>query len=166
MSLIFIFLTRSFTIYRLLFPLFLSVASPLLPFSLTLFLFFFLSIPSSVFSSFFLSLPSSPLPSLPSLSSLPVFHVVATQPREMEYKLHLQVPFASEEQAQIAYNTLAVDKEPKPHVCQRSMEVQGSTLNVTFEAAELRVLRVASSWFLEMLQLTTETIEGFSLPSS
>ncbi|EGD80600.1 hypothetical protein PTSG_01189 [Salpingoeca rosetta] len=83
----------------------------------------------------------------------------------MDYRLRLRVPFASAQDASIALNTLVVDKEPKPDICRRTMDVQDNTLLVTFEATELRTLRVASAWFMDMLQLTCETIDAFSLPA-
>eukprot|EP01147_Barroeca_monosierra_P008003 gene8003-724_t len=80
----------------------------------------------------------------------------------MQYKCCVRIPFDTPQAAQIALSTLSVDKEPKPSVCQRTLEVQGHHLVAIFEATELRILRVASGWFLDMLQLTCETMEQFA----
>eukprot|EP00049_Salpingoeca_infusionum_P002071 m.53581 g.53581 ORF g.53581 m.53581 type:complete len:104 (-) comp11372_c0_seq1:1928-2239(-) len=80
---------------------------------------------------------------------------------KFEHRLQITLPFPSERLCRIAQQTLSVDKEPKPDSCRRTMSIDGTKLLITFEATELRVLRIASNWFLDMALLCCETMEAF-----
>eukprot|EP00056_Hartaetosiga_gracilis_P022446 m.30575 g.30575 ORF g.30575 m.30575 type:complete len:87 (+) comp9649_c0_seq2:86-346(+) len=80
----------------------------------------------------------------------------------MEHCVTMRIPLPSAEEAEIAKKTLQVDKEPKPQECKRTISVENEMLIVKFEAKTLRVLRVATNWFLDMLMLSVETMEMFS----
>ena len=94
------------------------------------------------------------------------------------YKSGFSIPFPSEREAEVAYNSLRVEVEPSRfssyfyevvhvHSClfrskvNRVMKTEGSTLTATFTASELRNLRVSIGGFFEHLILVTETIRQF-----
>lgn len=80
------------------------------------------------------------------------------------YTMDLTVPFPTLRHAEIAYNTLRVDKEPSRGGCKKTMKLHESQLIVQFVASEARVLRVASNSFLDHLTLVSETMEQFGPP--
>ena len=94
------------------------------------------------------------------------------------YKSEFSIPFPSEREAEVAYNSLRVEIEPSRfstysfgelhfHGClfrskvNRVLKTEGSTLTATFTASELRNLRVSIGGFFEHLILVTETIRQF-----
>ncbi|KAF7147604.1 hypothetical protein RHSIM_Rhsim03G0209800 [Rhododendron simsii] len=72
-----------------------------------------------------------------------------------------EVDYESEENAQIVYSALAVDKELQPDKVKRQMTVSNGKLVVHFEAVEARFLRASFSAFVDVLTLATKTIEEF-----
>ncbi|CAG2058013.1 unnamed protein product, partial [Timema podura] len=70
------------------------------------------------------------------------------------------------ETMEIAYKVLKVDAEPKRSQASKDMKVKDNTLLVNFSAPEVRQLRVAINSFLDLLILTTETMEQFGPPVS
>lgn len=78
-------------------------------------------------------------------------------------QMELTVPFPTKRYAEIAFNSLRVDKEPKRGGCTKEFKVIDNKLNVVFKAKEARTLRVASNSFLDFLILVTETMEQFDL---
>lgn len=70
----------------------------------------------------------------------------------------------TENEAEIAYRTLSVDAEPKRGGVQRTITVDGNNLNVHFEAAEARMLRVSVNNFFDHFNLVVQTIEQFGPP--
>ncbi|KAB5524095.1 hypothetical protein DKX38_021844 [Salix brachista] len=72
-----------------------------------------------------------------------------------------EVDFGSEENASIIYAALAVDKELQPDKVKRLMSVSDGKLSVHFEAVEARFLRASFSSFVDILTLSTKTIEEF-----
>ena len=81
-----------------------------------------------------------------------------------EYMMDITVPFPSSRHAEIAYNSLRVDKEPSRGGCKKTLSLQESTLYVKFTTKEARVLRVASNSFLDFLSLVCDTMERFGPP--
>lgn len=81
-----------------------------------------------------------------------------------KYVMDIKVPFPSSRYAEIAYNTLRVDKEPKRGGCRKSLFLNNNELHVTLAANEARTLRVASNSFLDFLTLVSETMEQFGPP--
>uniref|UniRef100_A0A0V0GUL2 Putative ovule protein n=1 Tax=Solanum chacoense TaxID=4108 RepID=A0A0V0GUL2_SOLCH len=81
----------------------------------------------------------------------------------MRYTLcsNLEVDLGSEENAHIVYTALVVDKELQPDKVKRHMSVSNGKLSVNFEAVEARFLRASFSAFVDVLTLTTKTIEEF-----
>ncbi|ESO99803.1 hypothetical protein LOTGIDRAFT_205233 [Lottia gigantea] len=76
-------------------------------------------------------------------------------------KVDLNVPFSSKREAEIAYGTLSVDKEPKRGGVKRVVSVDDRFLKVHFEAEEVRSLRVSINSFMDYLLLVIQTIEKF-----
>lgn len=94
------------------------------------------------------------------------------------YKSEFSIPFPSEREAEVAFNSLRVEVEPSRfsialpyhfprlnHMFRskvvRVLKTEGSTLTATFTASELRNLRVSVGGFFEHLILVTETIRQF-----
>lgn len=73
----------------------------------------------------------------------------------------VRVPFPSEREAEIAYNSLRVDPEPKRSMCSKKMTLDASVLQVDFCAKEARQLRVALNSFFDLLLLATSTMDRF-----
>ncbi|KAK9759846.1 hypothetical protein K7432_016704 [Basidiobolus ranarum] len=80
-----------------------------------------------------------------------------------EHSMNLTFTFESPEQADIAKNTLNVDKELKEDQVLRVLEVKDNQLLVSFQCHTVRMLRVSVNSFLEFLHLVTLTIKEFEL---
>ena len=76
-------------------------------------------------------------------------------------EMKVSVPFATQRQAEIAYNSLRVETEPSRSKVSRIMSVEGANLVASFTACEARNLRVSVNSFFEHLVLVTETIRQF-----
>ena len=46
----------------------------------------------------------------------------------MDYQVCLRVPFENANDAEVALNTLVVDKEPRPDKCSRTMVIKDKTI--------------------------------------
>jgi len=79
------------------------------------------------------------------------------------HELNLKVPFESEEQATVAWNSLRVDPEPKRGGSSKILKVEGQDLIVDFKCEEARTLRVAVNTFFDLLYLVIQTMDKFSL---
>jgi len=77
------------------------------------------------------------------------------------FRVLLQLDYGDSNFANIIKNTLEVDAELKPQIISRSMEVNQTILYITYESADLRMLRTSLTGFFEMLQLATLTIKEF-----
>jgi len=78
--------------------------------------------------------------------------------------LNLFIPFPSEREALIAYNSLRVDKEPsRGGSLVRQLDLSGKQLSVWWRASEARLLRVSVNGFLDHLALVTQTIAEFDV---
>ncbi|KAG6753650.1 hypothetical protein POTOM_041640 [Populus tomentosa] len=85
----------------------------------------------------------------------------AAMDAQWDFSCDFEVDFGSEENASIVYAALAVDKELQPDKVKRLMSVSNGKLSVHFEAVEARFLRASFSAFVDVLTLTTKTIEEF-----
>ena len=83
---------------------------------------------------------------------------------EKKYVMEICIPFPSARHAEIAYNTLRVDKEPKKGGCKKVLELNQCKVTIRLEASEARILRVASNSILDFISLVTETMEQFGPP--
>lgn len=81
-------------------------------------------------------------------------------------KATITVPFPSIREADIAYQVLRVDPEPKRSGVQKDIQVERDTLTVNLFAPKAQQLRVAVTSLMENLILVTETMEQFGPPRS
>ncbi|OIS99253.1 PREDICTED: uncharacterized protein LOC109230925 [Nicotiana attenuata] len=80
---------------------------------------------------------------------------------QWDFSCNLEVDLGSEENVDIVYTALAVDKELQPDKVKRHISVSNGKLSVHFEAVEARFLRASFSAFVDVLTLATKTIEEF-----
>lgn len=80
------------------------------------------------------------------------------------YTMDIVIPFPTPRHAEIAYNTLRIDKEPSRGGCKKTLKLLASEMTVHFVAQEARVLRVATNSFFDHLTLVSETMEQFGPP--
>ncbi len=76
-------------------------------------------------------------------------------------ELNLEVPFNSEKHAEIAWNSLRVDPEPKRSGMTKELSVDGNVLKVRFSCIEARTLRVSVNTFFDLLNLVVKTMDQF-----
>ncbi|KAJ8046835.1 EKC/KEOPS complex subunit LAGE3 [Holothuria leucospilota] len=76
----------------------------------------------------------------------------------------MKIPFPSDREAEIAYNSLRVDKEPRKSQITKELNLDGNVLLVNFTATEARFLRVAVGSFFDLLNLVVKTMEEFGPP--
>lgn len=76
-------------------------------------------------------------------------------------KVLIKVPFPTEQQARIVYNSLRVDLEPVRGGASRLFQLDGCVLSISFEAAQAKNVRVSVTTLFELLILSMETIETF-----
>mmetsp|Transcript_5932 Transcript_5932/g.8128 ORF Transcript_5932/g.8128 Transcript_5932/m.8128 type:complete len:91 (+) Transcript_5932:61-333(+) len=74
----------------------------------------------------------------------------------------VEINFPSNEAAQITRNSLEVDEELQPKKVSKKFEVLDSTLKISFEATEVKMLRVAVSSFFDMAAVVLRTLQEFS----
>jgi len=79
--------------------------------------------------------------------------------------VRLVIPFSTPIEAEIAYNSLSVDKEPKINLVDKKLSVDGKNLIVDLEGADVKSLRTSTNSFFEYLLLVQKTIAKFSLKS-
>lgn len=73
----------------------------------------------------------------------------------------VSVPFPSEREAEVVYNSLRIDPDPKRSGCCKKLAVEGSVLTVSFNAKEARHLRVGVNSFFDLLVLAIKTVQRF-----
>lgn len=71
----------------------------------------------------------------------------------------IEVPFETKRLAEIAYNSLSVDKGPRGEI--KQLSVEENKLIARFRAADSRSLRISVNSFLDFTNLVTKTIERF-----
>ena len=77
-------------------------------------------------------------------------------------KSFLEVPFDSPAHAQIVYEALRVDPEPKRSQMKKVLSIKDDNiLCVEFECHEARTMRVSINSFLDLLTLAVNTIDQF-----
>lgn len=67
----------------------------------------------------------------------------------------------SSSKAQLIQDVLEVDEELQPDKVCKSFAVEGSALNVHLVSCDLKVLRVAVSYFYDMLTVALKTLLQF-----
>lgn len=77
------------------------------------------------------------------------------------YTFKTKVPFPSAADAEAVCATLSVDNELQPDKVAKKLSVEGNELVAEFSATETRLLRAAVAAFLDLLNLSTRTLEQF-----
>lgn len=77
-----------------------------------------------------------------------------------------RVTYASETDASMVRDTLAVDPELRPLQVTRNLNVEGKDFVMKFAASDVRTLRAAVSTFCDLLALVTRTLEVFGQDSA
>ncbi|KAF7987736.1 hypothetical protein HCN44_003599 [Aphidius gifuensis] len=78
----------------------------------------------------------------------------------------ISVPFPSSREADIAYQVLKVDAEPKRSGVKKIISVDNNILKVNFIGTEARKVRVGLTSFFDNLTLVSETMKEFGPPES
>ena len=81
----------------------------------------------------------------------------------MPHQATLKIPFQTQDQAKIAWNSLRVDPEPKRSGVEKTLKVEGQELIVDFKCEEARTLRVSVNSFYDLLYLVVQTMDQFPL---
>lgn len=74
----------------------------------------------------------------------------------------LDVPFISEELANVAKNSIDADEVPNPDLISRSISVSGKKLSVTIECEDLFKLRTSLNNYIEAVLQVEKTIGKFN----
>lgn len=81
----------------------------------------------------------------------------------LPWKFSVKIPFSCNRHAQIAYQSLKVDEEPRKGEITRNFTVDDCILLVDWKATEARLLRVSVNSLFDMLKLVVKTIEQFDV---
>jgi len=80
--------------------------------------------------------------------------------------LHMKIPFGSAHEAEIAYNSLRVDAEPKRSQVLRTLSVDGPALIIDLIAPDARQIRLSMNSLLDHVLLVQKVINKFSVKTS
>lgn len=80
---------------------------------------------------------------------------------QADLSARVSVPFPSERDAEIVYNSLRIDSDPKRSGCSKKLALEGSVLTVCFTAKEAKQLRVGVNSFFDLLLLAINTVHRF-----
>lgn len=83
-----------------------------------------------------------------------------------ELNATITVPFPSIREADIAYQVLRVDPEPKRSGVKKNIQLEGNILKICLCASKASELRVSVTSLMENLILLTETMVQFGPPRS
>lgn len=83
-----------------------------------------------------------------------------------DLKVDVTLPLATPRIAQIVYDVLRVDAEPKRSGVTKTLTLHDQLLKVTFTARLARQLRVALNNFFEKVDLILETVQVMGPPVS
>lgn len=78
----------------------------------------------------------------------------------------LKIPFPSCREAEIAFEVLRIDNEPKRSFIEKSLKLQDNQLLVEFNGQQAKNVRVGVTSFFESLLLCCETLDQFGPPTS
>ncbi|XP_076256847.1 threonyl-carbamoyl synthesis 6 isoform X2 [Rhynchophorus ferrugineus] len=80
--------------------------------------------------------------------------------------IDLELPFGSKRIAEIVFDVLRVDEEPRRSGVCKKLTLEDTLIKVNFSASLTRQLRTALNNFFEKVDLITETIEVIGLPKT
>ncbi|XP_012257780.2 uncharacterized protein LOC105687043 isoform X2 [Athalia rosae] len=81
-----------------------------------------------------------------------------------DISVSVSVPFPTAREADVAYQVLRVDSEPKRSGVVKILSIEENRLNVQFTGTEARKVRVGLTSFFENLILVVETMKEFGPP--
>lgn len=73
----------------------------------------------------------------------------------------LNIPFPSRREAEIAFDVLRIDTEPKRSFIEKSLKLIDNQLQVEFNGQQAKNVRVGVTSFFESLILCCETLDQF-----
>lgn len=76
--------------------------------------------------------------------------------------VNLDIPFESNQLAQVAKNSIDADEVPNPDIVTRTIQVKGDKLNVVIECEDLFKLRTSLNNFIEAVLQVQRTIKRFN----
>ena len=79
----------------------------------------------------------------------------------MPLEMTIKVPFEDSKSAQVAWNSLRVDPEPKRSDLVKEMRVENNQLIVDFKCQEAKTMRVSVNSFFDLLNLVVQTMDKF-----
>uniref|UniRef100_A0A914VQ35 L antigen family member 3 n=1 Tax=Plectus sambesii TaxID=2011161 RepID=A0A914VQ35_9BILA len=88
--------------------------------------------------------------------------IIDIQPETSFSSISLRVPFETANHAEIVYNALRIDKEPKRSKASRKFAVEGSTLIVEITCPDTKFLRKSLDNLFNMIDLCKSTITRLS----
>ncbi|XP_063697496.1 uncharacterized protein LOC134828437 isoform X2 [Culicoides brevitarsis] len=80
--------------------------------------------------------------------------------------VEVSVPFPSKRIAEIVYDVIRVDPEPKKNQVDKKITLNEQNLNIKVEADQPKVARVVLNGIFDAIILSTETIDQFGPPTS
>lgn len=84
------------------------------------------------------------------------------QPSQDKCVVELKIPFASEQLAVVARNSIDADEVPNPELISRVIGVEGSKLAVKIECEDLFKLRTSLNNYIEAVLQVQKTITKFN----
>ncbi|XP_031625401.1 EKC/KEOPS complex subunit LAGE3 [Contarinia nasturtii] len=85
--------------------------------------------------------------------------------RSTGYNVDLKIPFPTRRQAEIAYDVLRIDPEPKRSAVTKQLKLVSNDIIATFSAQQAKHVRVGVNAFLDAIILCTETLHQFGPPA-
>ncbi|XP_046743715.1 uncharacterized protein LOC124409851 isoform X2 [Diprion similis] len=82
-----------------------------------------------------------------------------------DINVSVSVPFTTAREADVVYQVLRVDSEPKRSGVSKILRLDENRLNVSFTGTEARKVRVGLTSFFESLLLVVETLKEFGPPA-
>nr|XP_046480712.1 uncharacterized protein LOC124218233 isoform X2 [Neodiprion pinetum] len=82
-----------------------------------------------------------------------------------DINVSVSVPFTTTREADVVYQVLRVDSEPKRSGVSKILSLDETRLNVNFTGTEARKVRVGLTSFFESLLLVLETLKEFGPPA-
>ncbi|KAL1439102.1 hypothetical protein MTO96_047559 [Rhipicephalus appendiculatus] len=86
---------------------------------------------------------------------------VSEENSQADLSARVSVPFPSDRDAEIVYNSLRIDSDPKRSGCSKKLGLEGNVLTVHFTAKEPKQLRVGVNSFFDFLLLAINTVHRF-----
>lgn len=75
--------------------------------------------------------------------------------------MELSIPIPNVRHAEIVFNSLRIDKEPKRNRVTKDLELQENIIKIKWQSKDAKNLRASTSGFFDHLNLCLQTIENF-----